>query len=196
MTQKQLNQIKSFSKDYYLKNDQFHDFEHPKLTTQYAFMLASGYKDVDYKILEAMCYLHDIGRVIKDEGHAYESAKIAEPFLRKIGLTKEEIDKIINGVYNHSVEDVHLVNSIEGKLLFDADKIQILSVYGFIRVYSFLIVVRGWKMKKALDFMWEYNQKVFKDYLQTKLAKKILSPEIKATAKIVEDFKNGLLAQI
>lgn len=195
MTQKQLDQVKQFSKKYYLKNDQFHDFEHPKLTTKYSLNLAKNYKNADLKVLEAACYLHDIGRVIKDEGHAYESAKIAEPYLNKIKVPESEIERIINGVYNHSVEDVQNVTSIEGKLLFDADKIQILSVYGFIRVYSFLVVQRKWQMKKALDFLWDYVQKTF-NHLQTPEAKKILKPEIKSISILMENFNRGLTASL
>lgn len=196
MTSKQLNQIKAFSKKFYLKNDQFHDWAHPILTTKYALALAKNYKNVDLKILEATCYLHDIGRINVDEGHPYESARLAKPFLKKIGLDDNEVEAIIHAVSLHAMEDIHKATTIEAKLLFDADKIQILSVYGFIRVYSFLVVVRKWKMEKALDFMYEYVKKVYKNHLQTKEAKTLLAAEMKKIDQIMIDFKKGINAQL
>lgn len=196
MTTKQLDQIKQFSKKFYLKNDQFHDWAHPILTTKYALMLAKNYKDADLKILEATCYLHDIGRINVDEGHPYESARLAKPFLKKIGLSAEEAESILHAVSIHAMEDIHKAKTIEAKLLFDADKIQILSVYGFIRVYSFLVVERKWKMERALDFMYDYIKKVFKNHMQTKEAIKMLTPEIKKIDQFVLDFKRGISAKL
>lgn len=192
MTSKQLAQIKLFAKTYYQKTDPFHDWHHPLLTIKYARMLAKQYKNVNLKILDAACYLHDIGRIKKDDGHPEESARIALPFLRKVGLTKEEIKAIIHAVEIHARERIREAETIEAKLLFDADKLQILSVYGFIRVYSFLIVVRKWHMEKAINFMWDYIKSVHMEYLQTSLVKKILNREVEQVQKIVDSFKKGL----
>lgn len=192
MNTKQLGQIKQFAKSYYQKNDQFHQWGHAVLTVKYARMLARQYKKVNLNILDAACYLHDIGRVNKDDGHPEESAKLAEPFLRKIGLNEEETKAVIHAVEIHAKERIREAETIEAKLLFDSDKIQILSVYGFIRVYSFLIVMRKWDMEKALNFMWDYVQSVHKDYLQTPLAKRILDKEIKQLKKIMVSFKRGI----
>ncbi len=192
MTTRQLTEIKEFAKAYYQRNDQFHQWSHALLTVKYARMLAKQYKNVSLQILDAACYLHDIGRVNKDDGHPEESVRLARPFLKRIGLSPEEIKLIIHAVEIHAKERIKAAKTIEAKLLFDSDKIQILSVYGFIRVYSFLIVVRKWEMERALNFMWDYVQSVHKDYIQTPLAKKILDPEMKHIEKIVSSFKKGL----
>ncbi|MDE2589230.1 MAG: HD domain-containing protein, partial [Patescibacteria group bacterium] len=102
MTSKQLKQIKEFSLSYYQKTDQFHDARHPILTTTYALTLAKDYPETNLLVLEAICYLHDIGRIRADESHAYESAKIAEPFLKKIGITSEEAEVILHAVSVHA----------------------------------------------------------------------------------------------
>lgn len=191
MISNQLNQIKTFSKTYYQKNDQFHQWPHAILTVKYARMLAKQFKNVNLKVLDAACYLHDIGRVNKDDGHPEESARLAAPFLKKIGLTKKETKAILHAVEIHAKERIREAETIEAKLLFDADKLQILSVYGFIRVYSFLVAVRRWEMERSLDFMWHYVKSVHKDYLQTPLAKKILDSEVREVKKIVGSFRRG-----
>lgn len=196
MTKQQLAQIKKFSRAYYKKTDQFHDWNHALLTAKYAFKLAEAYKDINYNILEASCYLHDIGRVIRDEGHNFASAKLAKPFLKKIGLTNEETNAILHAVSVHTLEEIDKAKTIEAKILFDADKIQILSVYGFIRVTFFVIYKRKMKLDKAVEFMWKYVKTVWENYIQTSVAKKMLEPEVKEIEKIVINFgkcKNGNL---
>ena len=196
MTSKQLSQIKNFAKGYYQKNDQFHQWEHAILTVKYARMLAKQFKNVNFKVLDAACYLHDIGRVNKDDGHPEESARLARPFLKRIGLSNDEIKAIIHAVEIHAKERIREAETIEAKLLFDADKLQILSVYGFIRVYSFLVAIRKWEMERSLDFMWDYVKSVHREYLQTPLAKKILDKEVKQIEKIVICFKKGLQGKL
>src|SRR5579859_1901764 len=146
MTKKQLDQIKNFSLKYYKKTDQFHDERHPRLTTIYAMELAKDYPNVNLYVLEAACYLHDIGRIRADETHPKEGVKMAKPFLKKLGISKKEAEAILHAVAVHAAEDIHKAKTIEAKLLFDADKIQILSVYGFLRVTFFLIAQRKMDM--------------------------------------------------
>lgn len=196
MTTKQLYQIKQFAKSYYQKNDQFHQWEHAILTVKYARMLANQYKNVNIKVLDAACYLHDIGRINKDEGHPEESVRLFNPFLMQIGLKDQEIAEITHAVEIHAKERIHEAKTIEAKLLFDSDKIQILSVYGFIRVTMFVVEKRKMKLDKALEFMWKYVTSVYPKYLQTPLSKKILKPEIKKIEKILIDFKKGTRGQI
>lgn len=195
MTARQLNQIKNFATSYYQKNDQFHQWDHAILTVKYARMLAKQFKNVNLNVLDAACYLHDIGRVNKDDGHPEESARLAAPFLKKIELTKEEIKAILHAVEIHAKERIREAETIEAKLLFDADKLQILSVYGFIRVYSFLVAVRKWEMERSLDFMWDYVKSVHKDYLQTPMTKRILKSEVKNVERIYLSFKKRLAGE-
>jgi putative nucleotidyltransferase with HDIG domain len=194
MTSSQLNQIKQFAKDYYQKmNDPYHPWEHALLTAEYAKKLAKPFKNINDKALESACILHDIGRIKKDEGHPEESAKIAKPFLKKIGLDDDEIELILRAIEIHAKERINEARTIEDKLLFDADKLQILSVYGFLRVWMFVVDKRRMNLNKALDFMWDYVQDVHKgNYMQTPLGKKIVNQEMKKIEKIVKDYKTGL----
>lgn len=190
MTEDQLNQIKKFSRKYYSDTDHYHNWKHILLTRYYALKLSEGNDAVDTKILEAACYLHDIGRTVKDEGHPTESAKIAEPFLVEMGLSENEIEQVIDAFAYHEVEKIDQAKTIEAKVLFDADKIQILSVAGFIGVTFFLVEKRHMPLTEAVDFLWKYAQKIQKDYLHSEKAKKIVNPEMKIIKKIVASFKN------
>lgn len=198
MTTKQLHQIKEFAKKYYLKmNDPYHPWDHAVLTAKYANRLAKPYKHINRRVLEAACILHDIGRINIDEGHPEESARIAKPFLEKIGLVEKEVEAITHAVEIHAKERINEARTIEAKLLFDADKLQILSVYGFLRVWMFVVDRRKMNLNKALDFMWNYVLSVYQgEYLQTPLARRIIEPEMRRIESILRDFKKGLSGKL
>lgn len=196
MTDLQLKKIKEFAKIGYQKTDQFHDLRHALLTVKYAKELARQYENVNFPVLICACLLHDIGRVNKDIGHPEESARIAEPFLVKIGVGKAEREEILHAISVHAKERIHEAKTIEAKLLFDADKLQILSVYGFLRVTFFLVNKRGWSINKSLKFMWDYVKSTYKDNIQTPLAKKILATEIKKIEILLKDYKRGLKGKL
>lgn len=190
MTSKQLSQVKSFAKKFYKNTDPFHDWHHIDLTVKYAKMLSRDYPESDPAILEAACLLHDIGRITKDEGHPEESAKLARPFLEKIKLDKEEIDIILDAVSHHTVERILDSKTIEAKLLFDADKLQILTIYGFLRVSLFLAYKRKWGGEKIVKFMWEYIKST-KEYMQTKKARKLIDQDFKLLEEVIDRFYTG-----
>ncbi|HSA83651.1 MAG TPA: HD domain-containing protein [Patescibacteria group bacterium] len=190
MTDKQLDQIKEFVKSLDPKIDQFHDSRHAELTVTYALLLANDYPETDLKLLEAACWLHDIGRINVDEGHAYESAKLAKPFLENIHFPSHETEAIIHAVYVHNPKDIHTAQSIEAKLLFDADKIQQLSVFGFIRAINFQTAILHQDLLEIIEKRWQKIQDIQK-HLQTDRAKEILEPEMKKIEQLVNAFKNG-----
>ena len=190
MDRKQLRKIREFSKPFYKKSGKYHGWDHILAVRKHALKLARKYPKVDTSILEAACYLHDIGRSVKDKGHEGESAKLSLTFLKKIGLRKEETKEIRHAVVSHVRENVLSARTLEAKLLFDADKLEILSVYGFFRVWFWLIDERKMKMDKALEFLWGWSKEVQKDYLQTKEAKRIVKGEMKLLEQIVFRFES------
>ncbi len=190
MTKKQLNQIKEFAKKYYKKTDQYHDWRHVVSVRRNALLLAKDFYEVNVSVLEASCYLHDIGRVVKDDGHPYESVNLARPFLEEIRLEKEEVEMVCEAVYHHGRKDILKTDLLEAKLLFDADKLEIVSVFGFMRVCFFLVSEREMDMYEAVDFMWEYVKDVRGNYLQTEKAKEIADGELVVVKNLVERFED------
>jgi uncharacterized protein len=190
MTQKQLKQIEEFVTPYYQKTGKFHGWDHITSVRNNAKRLSVNYPEVNILALDAACLIHDIGRTIKDEGHPQESARLAKPFLQKIGLPANEIELILHAVSIHSSKDIYKAKTIEDKLLFDADKLEILSVYGFMRVALWLIEERNMTLEKAIDFLWKYCQKVYQEGLQTAAAKKIIAPQMRTLSSLVQKFQS------
>jgi len=189
MNKSQLNKIVLFAKPYYKKADKYHGWDHIVAVRRNALILTRGYKSVNLGVLEAGCYLHDIGRSKKDKGHAVESGKLARPYLKKIGVCRKERDEIVHAVVSHAKEKILKARTLEAKLLFDADKLEILSVFGFLRVWAWLADERDMELNKAMEFLWKWILSIRKKYLQTNSAKKIADGEMKLISRIVENFK-------
>lgn len=193
MNKYQLVKIREFTKPFYEKAGGYHGWDHIVAVRRNALRLAKHYKNVNLVVLEAACYLHDIGRSVgrsvKDKGHNQESVKLATPFLEKIGVSKKDIGAVNHAVECHAKELILSAKTMEAKLLFDADKLEILSVYGFMRVWMFLVEERKMKLDEALDFLWDWVVEVRKRYLQTIYAKRIVDPELKVLTLMVKRFR-------
>jgi HD superfamily phosphodiesterase len=189
MNNKQLNLIRDFCKKYYEGVSDYHDWNHILLVIKSSHLLSKEFRKINKNTLIASCYIHDIGRKYKDEGHPQKSIQIAKPFLKKIGVNEEDIAIIIDSVGNHDKDRILSARTVEAKILFDADKLQILSVFGFLRVSYWLTAERHMGMNQVVDFLWKYINEVKEKYIQTKTAKKIVDSEYKKIKAIVESFK-------
>ncbi len=118
-----------------------HDLSHVLRVLNYAHLLSQG-KKVNAELLEAMCLLHDLVRVEgEQEGISVsESAREAEKILAECGYLPDELDKILRGIRSHSLVSIGGVSgrfpepeTVEEKILFDADKLDALGPSGIIR---------------------------------------------------------------
>lgn len=192
MTKKQLLQVRKFAKTFYRKTGKYHDWNHVLRVRKHALSLARDYGKVDTRVLETACYLHDIGRSkrsLKDIDHVQTSINLSENFLIKIGLAKDEIKAINHAVFCHHIINVKLAKTVEAKILFDADKLEIASVNGFIRMCCWLVEEKQMKPHEAINFLWKNIKTAWgNDYVQTKKARAILKKEIPVIKEVVAFF--------
>lgn len=148
-----------------LSSDASHTIDHIMRVYNNASLIASKDKNVDFDVLYAAVFLHDIARVNEDHDntgkidHAILGAEIAEDFLRKIGYSEEKIRKIKHCIQSHRYRSGYKPKSKEAKILFDADKIDLLGALGIARSY----MIAG-----------EYHQQMYsfkplKEYIQDNL---------------------------
>ncbi|NPA76649.1 MAG: hypothetical protein GXN93_02755 [Candidatus Diapherotrites archaeon] len=67
------------------------------------------------RIDEVAAWLHDIGRAVVDKGHREVGAAWAERWVKKFYITDEEVERILDGIRNHGVNDQPKTKT--GKLL-------------------------------------------------------------------------------
>lgn len=192
MSKKQLLQIRKFAKTFYRKTDKYHDWGHVLRVRKHALSLAKEYGKVDARLLEAACYLHDIGRSkrnLRDIDHVQVSVNLSENFLIKIGLARDEIEAINHAVFCHHMTNIKFAKTIEAKILFDADKLEIASVNGFVRMCCWLVEEKQMKPHEAVNFLWKNIKTAWdKDYVQTKKTRTVLKKEIRVIKKVVAFF--------
>ena len=105
-------------------------------------LLLSKYeKDVDLEVLIPAALLHDIARVEESEDktgkidHAVLGSEIAEGILENLEYEQEEIDKIKHCIVTHRFRTGNEPKTIEAKILFDSDKLDVIGASGIARTF-------------------------------------------------------------
>lgn len=117
--------------------DSAHDKEHVYRVLYNALDIAAAESCVDYDVLIAACLLHDIGREeqFKDPklDHAEVGGDKAHRFLTERGFSAEFADKVKSCIVTHRFRKSRPPESLEAKILFDADKIDVTGAMGVAR---------------------------------------------------------------
>jgi uncharacterized protein len=108
----------------------------------------------DPLILRLAAILHDVG-VLKEheEGgdHALYSAEIASEFLGKAGLEKELIKAVANCILTHRFSGGKSPDTIEARILQDADRLDALGAVGIFRAILSMGALRMLKYTTGID---------------------------------------------
>lgn len=123
--------------------DSAHDKEHIYRVLFNALEIAKHEKDVDYDVLICASLLHDIGRKEQFENsdlcHAEVGAKKAQRFLLENNFDREFAEKVAHCILCHRYRNNNIPQTIEAKILFDADKLDVTGAIGVART----LVYRG-----------------------------------------------------
>lgn len=117
--------------------DSAHDKDHVYRVLYAALDIAREEARVDYDVLIAACLLHDIGRKDQFEDpalcHARVGAEKARAFLLKNGFAAAFADHVADCIRTHRFRRNDLPQSVEAKILFDADKLDVAGAMGVAR---------------------------------------------------------------
>ena len=153
-----LMKLESFVKEKHARLDE-HDYAHVLQVTEFAIEIANNIEEeVDPIVLICGALLHDIGRTMSDDMHGLIGGAMAEELLRSLGLSGEEIDRITKVIVRHTVTSHVTPESVEEKIVYDADGLDRLGAMGLIRGFI------GKKEKSMMDILERYMSKRVKDY--------------------------------
>lgn len=110
-----------------------HDKEHIYRVLNYCLFLADGENNVDYDILITAALLHDVGRDGKKKNHAVVGAEMSYNFLNSISFPKDKIGAVCDAIKYHNNNSYGNQETIEAKILYDADKLDAVGVMGIAR---------------------------------------------------------------
>lgn len=122
--------------------DSAHDREHVYRVLYGALDIASHEQNVRLDVLICACLLHDIGRKAQFENpklcHAAVGAEMAEAFLSGHGFDPDFTRRVCHCIRAHRYRGKDECESIEAKILFDADKLDVTGALGMARslIYS------------------------------------------------------------
>lgn len=129
----------SLLEDYMLScmDDSAHDSEHIYRVLYIALDIAQTQEGVDYDLLIAACLLHDIGRPeqFRDPTlcHARAGGEKAYRFLLSHSFSEDFASRVRDCVRTHRYRSDDPPKSVEAKILFDADKLDVTGALGMAR---------------------------------------------------------------
>lgn len=125
--------------------DSAHGEDHIYRVLYNALEIAKKEKDIDYDVLICACLLHDIGRKEQFENpalcHAEVGGEKAYRFLLENDFSPVFAEHVKKCIVSHRFRKNNPPESIEAKILFDADKLEAAGVVGIARTLIYKGIV-------------------------------------------------------
>ena len=138
---KTINKIEERAKKYFIDSSGCHDWQHVERVRKNALKIAKVEK-ADLVIVELSALFHDIAKnlEIKKQGkfcHAEKGAEMAAEILKEYNIDEEVIKNICHSIKSHRFRNNHQPQTIEAKVLQDADRLDAIGAIGIARVFLF-----------------------------------------------------------
>lgn len=191
------------------KNDSAHDFEH--IMRVYKNAQKIGRKEnANMKLVLAAVLLHDIVSFPKSDKRSktssIKSSIAAQRILKNHGYDKNEIKIISDAIRDHSFSYGMIPNTIEGKILQDADRLDAIGAIGIARAFSTAGSGKRpfynksdpfCQKRKSDDANWTLDHfykklLLLEEKMNTKTAKKEARRRTKIMRKFLDDFKKEI----
>ena len=122
-----------------MDNDPAHDFDHVMRVYTNAKKIVKKEK-ADEKLVLSAALLHDIVSYPKSSKRSkfssIDSAKKSKIILQKYGFSEKEITIVSDAIKDHSFSQNKVPETLEGKILQDADRLDALGAIGIARVFA------------------------------------------------------------
>lgn len=118
-------------------SDSAHDREHVYRVLKNALVIAENMPNVEFDVLIAACLLHDIARSEQianpEVCHAAAGSEKAYQFLLRNGFQERFAASVRDCIRTHRFRKNDPPESLEAKILFDADKLDVVGAIGVAR---------------------------------------------------------------
>jgi uncharacterized protein len=133
--------IKDYARKFFTGARASHDWDHSERVRRLCLHIGKV-EAADLEVLEIAAYLHDIGRPFQDNSkgavcHAEKGAEMARALLERYPMSRERKENIIHSIRSHRFRGTSVPQSMEAKILFDADKLDSIGAIGIARTFLF-----------------------------------------------------------
>lgn len=140
-TLRTLDDIRAFSRACFSSARGSHGWDHTERVYRLCMKIAEAEKG-DKELLAMAAWLHDVGRTYQDESrgslcHAEKGAEIAETVLQGYPLSREKKNNVLHCIRSHRYRGTCKPETLEAKILFDADKLDAIGAVGIGRAFLF-----------------------------------------------------------
>lgn len=194
MSEELISRVKKFAIEH-CEMDDIHGFPHVERVHDFCILLGK-HLNANLKILDIASFLHDTGRIKErefngDKNHAELSAEMSRQFLSNFSedISNAELEEIIHCIRSHSFSNGVMPESLEAKILSDADKIDAMGAIGLYRTIGFTIKNGG----NLDDVIKHLQEKILKlpEHLLLERSKQLASER----QELVLRFYNQIMAQ-
>ncbi|NTW14010.1 MAG: HD domain-containing protein [Candidatus Moranbacteria bacterium] len=207
---KTLEIVEVEAKKYFVDASGCHDWTHIERVRALVKRIGREEK-ADLFVLEIAALLHDVSRgeeMRKGGGfcHAEHGAEESEKILTCLGCESDLIDRVTHCIRTHRKRGKNVPESLEAKILFDADKLDALGAVGIGRSFLFAGMAGSKTLytgnekelvKNGKDYSYTKEDSVFLEYEQhlKNLKDRMLTKTGKAIAKERSDFMKDFFTQ-
>jgi uncharacterized protein len=131
------------AKNWYDPVDPVHGFDHVLRVYRMAEVIGAEL-GADMEILKAAALLHDASGAAPGEGgarasHEQDSAEFARGVLQEEGWGEERIRAVEHCIRTHRYRNQEEPESLEAKILFDVDKLDVVGAFGVARTIGYAV---------------------------------------------------------
>ncbi len=173
-------------------NSGAHTFDHTMRVNTLSMQIGDGLP-VSIRVLQAAALLHDVGRPRESEtglSHSILSGEMSKPLLQELTYTESEIEQILDAIRTHRFSEGIEPNSLEGRILSDADKLDAMGAVGVYRA----IAQGATKGREMSGFLKHADEKLLKlkDLMYTEPGKHLATKRHEVLQKFVDALREEL----
>ena len=172
------------------ETDPAHGWAHAERMLNVATFLALKY-GANVEAVRLACILHDVERGLEPRGHEERSAELAEKLLRQELAPEELVEKVVEVILKHHADPSEL-ESLEEKIVWDADKLDALGLIGFARC----LLEAGFHRKgigEAVEHLLR-DARDFSNSMHFEETRRLAEEKLSKVEKLLEELKFETLA--
>ncbi|WP_457590832.1 HD domain-containing protein [Geoglobus sp.] len=164
-----------------------HDSDHVQRVVRIALMIAE-HEGGDVEAIRTAAELHDIAR--SEENHAIRGAELAREILVRMGHSEEFVEKVCHCIAAHSFSSGVEPETLEAKILSDADKLDAIGAIGVARAFMY----SGEKGRSIHDTLKHFEEKLLrlKDMMYTETGRRIAEERHRFLSEFYERLRREL----